>query len=33
MTTNFQYIEYDTDEEYEDKYDYTEKNTGMSFKC
>ena len=27
MTTNFQYIEYDTDEEYEDKYDYTEKNT------
>ena len=30
MTTNFQYIEYDTDEEYEEKYDYTEKNTGMS---
>tara|TARA_B100000035_G_scaffold257554_1_gene227710 strand:- start:21 stop:515 length:495 start_codon:yes stop_codon:yes gene_type:complete len=30
MTTNFEYIEYDTDEEYEEKYDYTEKNTGMS---
>ena len=30
MTTNFKYIEYDTDEEYEEKYDYTEKNTGMS---
>jgi len=30
MTTNFQYIEYNTDEEYEEKYDYTEKNTGMS---
>lgn len=30
MINNFEYIEYDTDEEYEEKYDYTEKNTGMS---
>ena len=30
MTTNLQYIEYNTDEEYEEKYDYTEKNTGLS---
>lgn len=29
MTTNFEYIEYNTDEEYEEKYDNTEKNTGM----
>jgi len=29
MTTNFQYIEYDTDEEYEEKYDNTKKNTGL----
>ena len=30
MINNLQYIEYNTDEEYEEKYDYTEKNTGMS---
>jgi hypothetical protein len=29
MTTNFQYIEYNTDEEYEEKYDNTKKNTGL----
>jgi hypothetical protein len=29
MNNNFQYIEYNTDEEYEEKYDYTEKNTGL----
>ena len=29
MTTNFQYIEYDTDEEYKEKYDNTKKNTGL----